>query len=65
MLIAAPNIQICPSHILTGIEAILAPNGGSRRSSVATESVRLSQRPATSPVRCSRSARRWTAAQVR
>ena len=31
MPIAAPNIQICPSHILTVIEAILAPNGGSAR----------------------------------
>jgi hypothetical protein len=29
MLIAAPNIQICASHIPTGIEAISAPNGGS------------------------------------
>jgi hypothetical protein len=29
MLIAAPNIQICASHILTGIEAISMPNGGS------------------------------------
>lgn len=29
MLIAAPNIQICASHILTGIEAISTPNGGS------------------------------------
>jgi hypothetical protein len=32
MLLAVPNIQICASHILTGIEAILAPNGGSRSS---------------------------------
>jgi hypothetical protein len=30
-LIAAPNIQICASHALTGIEAISAPNGRSSR----------------------------------
>jgi hypothetical protein len=29
--VAAPNIQICASHALTGIEAITAPNGGSAR----------------------------------
>lgn len=26
-----PNIQICASHVLSGIEAILAPNGGDTR----------------------------------
>jgi hypothetical protein len=26
-----PNIQICASYFLTGIEAITAPNGGSVR----------------------------------
>jgi hypothetical protein len=31
MLIAAPKIQLCASHVLTGIEAISAPNGGSAR----------------------------------
>jgi hypothetical protein len=31
MLIAAPNIQICASYVLTGIDAISAPNGGSAR----------------------------------
>jgi hypothetical protein len=31
MLMAAPNVQICASHVLTGIEAISAPNGGSVR----------------------------------
>jgi hypothetical protein len=29
MLMAAPNIQICASHVLTGIETTSAPNGGS------------------------------------
>jgi hypothetical protein len=29
MHIAAPNIQICTSHVLTGIEEISAQNGGS------------------------------------
>src|SRR5215469_17925143 len=29
MLMAALNTQICTSHVLTGIEAISAPNGGS------------------------------------
>jgi hypothetical protein len=28
MLITAPNIQICTIHVLSGIEAIPAPNGG-------------------------------------
>jgi len=28
---AAPNIQIGAGHILTGIKAISAPNGGSSR----------------------------------
>ena len=31
MLIAVPNIQLCASHVLTGIEAISTPNGGSVR----------------------------------
>jgi hypothetical protein len=31
MHLAAPNIQICASHVLTGIEARSAPNGGSMR----------------------------------
>ena len=31
MLMAAPNIQVCGSHVLTDIEAISAPNGGSAR----------------------------------
>lgn len=29
MLMAAPHIQLCASHVLTGIEAISAQNGGS------------------------------------
>ncbi len=32
MLMAAPNIQLCPSHVLTGIEAISAPIGEYSRS---------------------------------
>jgi hypothetical protein len=28
---ATPNIQICASYVLTGIEAISAPNGGYAR----------------------------------
>jgi hypothetical protein len=28
---ATPNTQICASYVLTGIEAISAPNGGSAR----------------------------------
>ena len=31
MLMTAPNIQLCASHVLTGMEAISAPNGGSAR----------------------------------
>jgi hypothetical protein len=31
MLMAAPNIQICARHVLTGTEAISAPNGGTAR----------------------------------
>jgi len=31
MLMAALNTQICTSHVLTGIEAISAPNGGDVR----------------------------------
>ena len=31
MVTAAPNIPICASHDLTGIEAITAPNGRSAR----------------------------------
>jgi len=34
MLIAAPNIQICASHVLNGVEAISAPNGGYLRGDV-------------------------------
>jgi len=29
MHITAPNIQLCASHVLTGIEAMPTPNGGS------------------------------------
>ena len=35
MLMTAPNIQLCASHVLTGMEAISAPNGGSVRFALA------------------------------
>jgi len=31
MQIAAPNLQLCASHVVTGIETISTPNGGSAR----------------------------------
>ena len=31
LLKAGPNIQICTNHVLSGVEAIQVPNGGSAR----------------------------------
>ena len=33
LLKAAPNIQICTNHVLSGVEAIQVPNGGYLRAS--------------------------------
>jgi hypothetical protein len=33
----APNIQICASDVLVGVEAISAPNGGSRATAATSD----------------------------
>jgi len=36
VLKAAPNIQICVNHVLSGVEAIQVPNGGYARATYAS-----------------------------